>query len=167
MAHCVDTLKEWTGTTNATILFDSTTDEFTHDGVFQKLRGKKNVALIATSDGKDVFGAFYSVAVTQQRKEFRDPTMFVFCFECHGRCKTPHRAAVWEDVSKWASVEFYTGPNAFVHFTVFNRGSLYLGTDKTTSASPNLSLAFRGIANDTFTGRTQFRCVRLVAVALS
>ena len=91
-------LKEWTGKASATKIYDSTVDEFTADGLFNMVKGKQNIALVGfTADG-DVFGGFYSVAVTEQFKEFNDPNMFVFSFESHGRCATPQRFAVRKEV---------------------------------------------------------------------
>ena len=42
----INALKEWTGKTTATVIFDSTVDEFTHNGIFNKVKGKPNVALV-------------------------------------------------------------------------------------------------------------------------
>ena len=67
MADCISALKEWTGKTKATILFDSTVDEFTDDGLFNKVRSKQNVALVGFTTDGDVCGVFYSVAVTEQK----------------------------------------------------------------------------------------------------
>ena len=46
MADCVNALKGWTGMARATVIFDSTVDEFTHNGIFNKVKGKPNVALV-------------------------------------------------------------------------------------------------------------------------
>ena len=68
MANCVNALKEWTGKARATVIFDSTVDEFTDGCMFEKVKGKPNVAIVATTTDGDVFGGFYSVAVTKQIK---------------------------------------------------------------------------------------------------
>ena len=65
MGECVNALKEWTGKTTATIVNDSTVDEFTNDGLFQMVKGTPRVTVDATTDC-DVFGRFNSVAATKQ-----------------------------------------------------------------------------------------------------
>ena len=69
-ANYVKALKEWTGKSSATIIFDSTVDEFTDDGLFNKIKGRPNIALVGFTTEGDVFGGFYSVAMTEQDKEF-------------------------------------------------------------------------------------------------
>ena len=96
----VNALKEWTGKERASIIFDSVVDEFTHHGLFNKVKGKANIVLIATTTEGDVFGGFYSVAVTEQDEDFYDPDMFVFSFESHGRCETPQMFVVKEGLKK-------------------------------------------------------------------
>ena len=71
MTHCVNACKEWTGKTNATIIYDSAVDEFTSDGLFETVKGKRNIALIGFTTDGDVFGGFYSIAVTKQFKNLR------------------------------------------------------------------------------------------------
>ena len=94
MPKGVEALKEWTGKSSATIIFDSVVDEFTDQGLFKKIKGKANIALVGfTADG-DVFGSFYSLAVTEQDKWVYDRNMFVFSFESHGRCM-PRVCPVW------------------------------------------------------------------------
>ena len=61
MADNVNALKEWTWKARATIVFDSTVDEFTGDGIFNKVRGKQCVAVVATTTDGDVFGGLYSL----------------------------------------------------------------------------------------------------------
>ena len=91
MADCIDSLKEWTGKSRASVVYDSTIDPFTADWLFQKVKGKPNIAIVATTTEGDVFGGFSSVAVTEHNKLFFDPNTFIFSFESHGRCKTPQR----------------------------------------------------------------------------
>ena len=67
MADRINALKEWTGKACATIIYDSMVDEFTHDGLFDKVKGKLNVVLVGFTADSDVFGVFYSVAVTEQQ----------------------------------------------------------------------------------------------------
>ena len=94
MAECINALREWTGKSSATIIYDSTVDEFTADGLFNKVKGKKDIAVIGFTTDGDVFGGFYSVAVTRQDRNVYDPNIFVFSFESHGRCTTPQRFIV-------------------------------------------------------------------------
>ena len=89
MADCVQVLKEWTGKANATIIFDSTVDEFTDNGLFNKVQEKRNIALVGFTVKSDVFGGFYTVAVTRHDFSFIDPTIFAFSLESHGRCTPP------------------------------------------------------------------------------
>ena len=90
----INALREWTGKSSATIIYDSTVDEFTADGLFNKVKGKKDIAVIGFTTDGDVFGGFYSVAVTRQDRNVYDPNIFVFSFESHGRCTTPQRFIV-------------------------------------------------------------------------
>ena len=168
----VEALKEWTGKTRATIVYDSIADEFTHNGLFGKVKGKSNIALVATTTDGDVFGGFYSVAVTEQDKWFKDPDTFAFSFESHGRCKTPQRFFVKERLKERASVVFYKDNiYAFVAFSVLGDGSFCLGNERTETSCWNLSRCFEGIENTTLTGndrvlhqRPYYHCTRLVAV---
>ena len=98
MACCVNALKSWTGKSNANIIYDSTVDEFTDQGLFDKVKSKRNIALIGFTTDDDVFGGFYSVAVEMQEMQFFDPNMFVFSFESHGRCETPQMFIVKEEL---------------------------------------------------------------------
>ena len=95
IADRVSSLKAWTGKVSAVIVFDSTVDEFTSDGLFEKVRGKPNVAVVGFTTDGGVFGGFYSVSVTTFETHY-DPTVFVFSFESHGRCETPKRFVVKE-----------------------------------------------------------------------
>ena len=66
MADCINALKEWTGKAKTTVVYDSTVDEVTHDRLFNTVKGKPNIAVIGFTTDGDVFGGFYSVAVTEQ-----------------------------------------------------------------------------------------------------
>ena len=66
MADCVNALKEWTGKSCATIIYDSTVDEFTDQGLFDNVRAKANIATVAFTEDGDVFGCSDSVAVFAQ-----------------------------------------------------------------------------------------------------
>ena len=47
MGDCVNTLKGWTGKATVTIIFDSTVDEFTNNGIFEGIKANENVAIVA------------------------------------------------------------------------------------------------------------------------
>ena len=147
MTERVQALMEWTGKESATIIFDSTTDEFTRRGFFDKIRGKPNIALVATTSEGDVFGGFYSVAVTRQDKYFYDPNNFAFSFESHGRCLTPQRFAVKEEYKDKAFVEFfrYNSIGGFAVFCVYGICGFYLGNEKSKSFFRNMSSGLEGI----------------------
>ena len=173
----VGSLKAWTGKASATIVYDSTVDEFTHDGLFDKVKGKGDIALIGfTADG-DVFGGFYSVAVTRQSREFYDPSIFAFSFESHGRCHTPQRFAVKQVLKDKAFVKFVKGSSyGFICFEVYGAGHFLLGNGSSRSNCNSVSTAFEGLSDTTLTGqnnpgmfdnRQYHHCTRLVAVQFS
>ena len=170
----VDCLTEWAGKASATVVFDSTVDEFTRGGLFQMVKGKENIALVGFTTDGDVFGGFYSIAVTEQDKFFYDPTIFAFSFESHGRCMTPHRFFVKKSQMKKAFVKFWkTDKRGFVDFAVFAVGFFYLGNERSDSFCFKVSDAFDGLENTTLTGKDgkffsgpYYHCTRLVAIQL-
>ena len=164
------TLKEWTGKTTASVVYDSKVDPFTDDGLFNAVMGKPNVAIVATTTDGDVFGGFYSVAVTKQQKEFFDPNMFIFSFESHGRCATPKKFCVKERLTEIAFVKFFKDDSHgwFVEFNV-GRGWFHLGNEKSRTFCFSLSGGFEGMEDTTLTGTNIgqfFTCCRLVAIQL-
>ena len=172
MARRVESLKEWTGKAGVTIVYDSKIDPFTHDGLFSNLRGKENIAIIGFTTDGDVFGGFYSVAVTKQDKKYNDPDMFIFSFESHGRCETPQRFDVKKGEKGEAVVGLFKNhPDGFVQFWVAN-GHFWLGNEKSKSDFWNISLGFEGVEDTTLTGKSglgskdEHHCARLVAVQL-
>ena len=170
MERCVDTLKRWTGTARVTIIFDSTVDEFTHDGLFDKAVSKPNIAVVATTKKGDVFGGFYRVAVTRQEKRFFDPNIFAFSFESCGRCMTPQRFTVKKAKKNRPGVLFLQN-NCFGRFVVFGGADCWfsLGNERSYTCNYNLSRCFEGIRDTTLTGKgdgCKFTCTRLVAVQL-
>ena len=173
MTKGVNALKEWTGKARATIIYDSVVDEFTANRLFDKVKGKPNIAIVGfTSDG-DVFGGFFSVAVTEQ-DGFFDPTIFAFSFESHERCETPQRFAVKKRRKCDAYVEFRKNDSReFVGFRVFGVGGFTLGNEKSKSYCRDLSSCFEGLKNTTLTGENNtggwigpYHCTRLVALQL-
>ena len=174
MTKGVDALQEWTGKARATVVYDSTVDEFTHDGLFAKVKGKRNIAVVGLTTDGDVFGGFYSVAVTKQEKCFYDRTMFIFSFESRGRCVTPQRFAVGERLKSQAFVHFWKNNcNGFVQFGVYGGTGFFLGNERIDSYCWKMSLAFEGLEDTTFSGEIANRGIspyhhnyRLVAVQL-
>ena len=168
------TLKEWTGKTSATVVYDSKVDLFTHDGLFDAVKGRPNVAVIGFTTDGDVFGGFYSVAVTEQEESFDDPNMFAFSFESHGRCMTPQRFVVKDRLKEEAKVSFWKrDENGFVELGVNGEGGFCLGNEKSASFCCDMSCAFEGLENTTLTGQNCtsdkgpfHHCTRLVAVRL-
>ena len=170
MTDSVNALKKWTGKVSATIVYDSTVDEFTDDGLFNKVRGKRNIAVIGFTTDGDVFGGFYSVAVTKQDQRFYDPSIFAFSFESHGRCVTPKRFCVKEGWKGRTGVKFYIS-ESYGRFVVFDccGGGFSLGYEKSSTWSDDLWVCFDGIEDTTLTGKPDYEdliCCRLVAVQL-
>ena len=173
MERCVNALKEWTGKARATIIYDSTVDEFTDDRLFDKIKGMPNVAIIGFTTDRDVFGGFYSVAVDKPDTNFFDPNIFAFSFESHGRCMTPQRFAVWEGLKQNAFVKFFDSSYGFVQFWVYGFGGFRLGNEKSDSDCWYMSRGFEGVEDTTLTGQNGDReegqvhhCARLIAVQL-
>ena len=174
MADCINALKQWTGKSKATLVFDSTIDEFTGDGLFNKVRGKRNIAIVGFTTDGDVFGVFFSVPVTKFEERFYDPNIFAFSFESHGRCATPQRFAVKAEMKENAYLDFWKNDTSgFVVFWVFGKGGFYLGNESSESDCWNVSDAFEGLEDTTLTGKNGtcdegpfHHCVRLIAVQL-
>ena len=165
-------LKEWTGKTRATIIYNSKVDPFTADGLFNKVKDKPNIAVIGFTTDGDVFGGFFSVAVRQQDKFFEDPNMFIFSLESQGRCMTPQRFVVKREQKENALVCFSKGNRfGFVWFEVNNAG-FWLGNEKSDSFCSDLSRGFEGLEDTTQTGKTgirtegEYHCTHLVAIQL-
>ena len=173
MADCVNALKEWTGKTRATKIYDSTVDEFTNHCLFDKVKGKPNIAVVGFTTDGDVFGEFHSVAVTEQDKEFFDPSIFDFSFESHGRCMKTQRFLV-KKLKKKALVQFCKNySSGFVAFGVDNAGGFFLGNEDSDSYCWVVSDAFEGLEDTTLTGKSgrflegpYHHCARLVAIQL-
>ena len=75
MADCTNALKRWTGKRTASVVFDSTDDEFTDAWLFVDVRGMPNIALIVSRVDLDGFGGFDSVVVTKQVNTSTTPTL--------------------------------------------------------------------------------------------
>ena len=171
MTKGMNALKQWTGKASATIVYDSKKDPFTDQGLFDKVRGKANIALVTfTADG-DVFGGFHSRAATEQDKSFKDPDMFIFSFESRGRCETPQRFVVKEERKGNKYLRYYKN-SPYVTFVDVggNHGCFYLGNEKSSNTfCYELSSGFVGIQDNTLAGKPnceRFTCIRIVAVHL-
>ena len=93
----VDAFKQWTGKANVNILFDSTVDEFTKQGLFDKVVEKPNIAVVVFTDNDDVFGVYSAVAARTEEVPFEDPDMFVFLFQSRWRRGTMKRFLATEE----------------------------------------------------------------------
>ena len=172
MADCVDALKEWTGKASATVIYDSTVDEFTDDGLFAKVKRKPNIAIVGFTTDGDVFGGFYRVAVTKQNWGFVDLNLFIFSFESRGRCWTPQRFVAKKKKRSHGCVMFAKndscGRFVLFHGCCETVSSFWLGNEESRMWCANLSGGFEGIEDTTLTGSDfgHFTCCRLVAVWL-
>ena len=173
MADCVTALKEWTGKARATIVYDSTVDDFTHDGLFDKIKGKSDIALVGFTTDRVVFGGFYSVAVTEREEWIDDPNILIFSFESHGRCVRPQRFVVKEGLEDNAYVRFKNNENGFVEFGVESYARFSLGNERSDSFCRDLTDAFEGLEDTTLVWKNWtlhkgpfHHYVRLVAVQL-
>ena len=167
----INQLVKWTGKTSGVVVYDSKVDEFTDDGLFNKTKGKENIALVATTSDGDVFGGFYSVAVDKQNQNLYDPNMFAFSFESHGRCETPQRFVVKERLKEKAWVGFYQNCSwGFVEFVIGN-GFFTVGNQSSNSYCNRVSQGFEGLQDRTLTGKDgssqYYHCTRLLAIQLS
>ena len=166
-------LNEWTGKARATVIYDSTVDDFTDGGIFQAVKGKQNIAIVGFTTDGDVFGGFYSVAVTEQMKWFYDPNVFIFSFESHGRCTTPQRFVVKERAKDKVNLFFKNNTNwGFLWFGVDGAGNFTLGNERIDSTCVDLSRCFEGLEDTTLTGNNgtwqgpYHHYIRLVAIRL-
>ena len=169
MVDCVNALKQWTGKASATIIYDSTVDEFTDDGLFEKVKGKPDIALVGVTTDGDIFGGFYSVAVTELWKRFNDHNIFAFSFESHGRCMTPQRFLAKKGLKGEPYVAFCKKYNlGFVYFGADSDGSFFLGNERSDSYCWDMSRVFEGCEDTTFSGENNliYHCTRLVAIQL-
>ena len=174
MNRCASAFKGWTGRAHARVVYDSDVDEFTATGLFEGVRDKENIAVVAFTTDGDVFGGFYRVAVTEQKRDFCDPTIFAFSFESHGRCATPQRFAPVVDPNQTAFVRFHQRDvdGWFFSFGVGGLGFVSCGNERSETWCDGGGM-FEGLGETTLTGKTWtdgcrnvHRCVRLISVAL-
>ena len=174
--HGGDALKRWTGKSGIRVVFDSVVDPFTDHDLFDRIKGKRNVAVIAFTTDGDVFGGFHHVAVTEHECSFFDPSMFIFSFQSHGRCMTPQRFVLREEMKGNVSVYYYRDCRTgwFVWFGADDVCSLGLGNERGAMWCHRLSNGFKGVQDTTLTGKAwdgdgcmnSHQCCRLVAVQL-
>ena len=176
MSRLSNVLKQWTGKSTVTVLYDSNLDEFTCEGLFSAVESRPDIAVVATTTDGDVFGFFYSVEVTEPEERFNDRGLFAFSLESHGRCMTPQRFPQKVGDGRGAYVKFWNDDSAEWFVFVANEiGSFNLGNERSTTMCANLSLVFEGLEDSTLTGKTMggsflpspFFCTRLVAVQLT
>ena len=174
MAKGVNALKEWTGKARAMVIYDSTVEPFTVDGLFNKVKEKQNIAVVGFTTEGDVFGGFYTIAAPWKNYIFEDPNIFAFSFESHGRCETPQRFVPNEEKKEHVHVYFATqDSHGFVRFDSFGGGALFLGNESSESYCKDLSRTFEGLEDTTLTGKSgawgqgpYHHFTRLVAIQL-
>ena len=166
-----NTLKTWTGKGACSIVFDSDVDRFIEASLFEHIRGRPNIAIIASTSDGDVFGGYYTVAVTEIWETFRDPNIFIFSSESRGRCYTPQRFALKPGKRKRSAyVKFFwhSYDQWYVEFGAGGTDGLSLGDERSFTWCNNLAKCFVGIENTTLTGRNGKNyphvCERILAV---
>ena len=169
----INTLVEWAGKTTGVVVYDSDRDEFTDTAVFDTLKGKANIAVIGLTTDGDVFGGFYSVAVTARGSPCYDPNIFAFSLESNGRCATPQKFAVKERLRDKATVEFFeNNTNGFISFWVDFAGGFWLGNERSNSTCIGMSCGFEEQEDTTLSGKDGnfhgevHHCIRLIGIQL-
>ena len=99
-------LKQWTEKNYTAFVYDSAFDEFSVDGLFDKIKGKENVAVVAWMTQGDVFGGVYHNAMTEINENEIVQDMFIFSFESRGRCQTPQQFRLRNTLNDEAFVRF-------------------------------------------------------------
>ena len=171
MQRCVDALKQWTGKATVSLVYDSKVDPFTGAGLFNKVKGKGNIAIIATTTDGDVFGGFYNVVVTEQDKFIDDPNLFIFSYESHGQSTTPHKFVVKKEKKGCAVVKFQKNHpgGVFAALYVAHDSGFLLGNDQSEVCFAFEPSGFECTGNTTPTGKNfgvLLPCCRLVAIQL-
>ena len=173
MTQCINALKEWTGMAHTTILYDSTVHEFTDRGLFNTIQGKPNIAIITVTTDGDIFGGFYTIPVTEANDKFYDPNIFLCSFESHGRCETPQRFGVQDDILPEMNVAFYVNEHRgwFLWFWNDYESGFCLGNERSETWCYELSSGFVNLQDDTLTGKTEYpdfhRCCRILAIQMT
>ena len=120
MATCIEALKQWTGTSTATTLYDSDVECFSNRAVMDALQGRPNIALVAISTDGDVFGGFHSRPVRRRSPHANDPDIFLFSFRAYGSRDAPQRFVASREKRDRALVRYNPcqGPSWFVAFVL-------------------------------------------------
>ena len=162
-----DALKVWTGKTNATIVYDSSSCEWDHNKFNELLKTPSNAVIGITEDG-DVFGGFVSVAIEKANHWLPDGSLFVFSLFCHWRCDVPQK---WELLERRKNVTetvmiFDTTNSSFIRFGSF--GFFFFGEGRNCSYIGRLDMCFEGSNSFAITGRedARFTTNRLLIIHL-
>ena len=160
-------LQGWAGGGSSRVLYDSDVDRFTTGGMFEKIKDRPHVAVVAFTTDGDVFGGCYSIALTKTISCLKDPTIFAFSFESHGRCKTPQRFPVKKFIQHKANIRYGNWVcDEFIAFKVFRDGyGFLLGNERTTCQVFEMAPVFEGVNDAALAGEgREFHCCRLIAV---
>ena len=168
-------LQQWTAKPRAVLVYDSLVDDFTDDGLFTSVRNVERIALVAMTTDGDVFGGFFSRAVSRQEVCSYDPSVFAFAFEAHGRCATPQRFAVLPEKRSRAFVYVYhhAVDGQFVMFGADVGCGFSLGNELSRTICMRLPEGFERLEDAVFSGGNDdgrgnpfFICERLLAMHL-
>ena len=168
----VDALKQWTGKANVTILYDSTVDEFTKQGLFDKVVEKPNIAIVPFTDEGDVFGVYSNVGARSEEVPFEDPDMFIFSFQSHWIWGTPKRFLATEEGRQDLFVLFLpdNSNGVFVQFASHRRNDLLplalLGHEKSRTRCDGVWYSEQHLRGYLHAEEDRFSCARVVAVQL-
>ena len=136
--------------------------------LFDAIRDKPNIAVVATTADGRTFGVSYTRPVTRINTRSLDPTISAFVFrpdedvpfETFG-VKDEHRATI--------AVTFSDGSRSgHVRVADDGVGELWIGSEVSDSYSEQLSAVFAGMSDDSLTGSSgrdrPFHCRRVVAL---
>ena len=129
MARGLSALKPWTEKNHTAVVYDRAFDEFSADGLFDKIKGKENVAVVAWMTQGGVFGGVYHNAMTEINENKIVQDMFIFAFESRGRCQTAQQSRLRNALNDKAFVRFSNcdTDGSFVMFLVYGCGGFNLG----------------------------------------
>ena len=133
-------------------IFDSTVDEFTNSGLFNKVMGRGIIAFIGFTTDGDVFGGFYTVAVSKEMNGSTIPTSQVLVRVT----RSVHDATavrLKKSNKDGACVSFHkNNRNRVVGFD--GSGDCFdLGNEKSDTFCFNLSRGLVGIEDASMTGK--------------
>ena len=141
------------GAVDLRVLFDSSTDENTARTLFDHVKSRGRVVLIAETSKSDVFGFFYSTPVKRLGDETDDTSISALAMETHGRCERL-RLFPSKESGEPACVRFRVGDDRGYVCIGGRRGSVWLGGEKSRSFCCNVSGVFEGLSNTALTGQT-------------